>query len=217
MQNPDRNVRREAYLAWASLYEGISQDLDRIYDELVKVRVEMARKLGFDNYTALGYLNNKRMDYTREDVAKFRQQVKRVIVPFCEKIRKEQAKRIGVDKIKYYDESFMFPEGNPNPVGNKDQMIAWAQEMYNEMSKETGSFSTSWWNTTCLTLRLDPGSTWVVTARSCLPSRLLSYSPTSMELPLTWTFLRMKQDIHSNTMYHQGMFLLTASASQPTR
>ncbi len=140
MQNPDRNVRREAYLAWASLYEGISQDLDRIYDELVKVRVEMARKLGFDNYTALGYLNNKRMDYTREDVAKFRQQVKRVIVPFCEKIRKEQAKRIGVDKIKYYDESFMFPEGNPNPVGNKDQMIAWAQEMYNEMSKETGEF-----------------------------------------------------------------------------
>ncbi|NLN03218.1 MAG: M3 family oligoendopeptidase [Clostridiaceae bacterium] len=140
MQNPDRKIRKEAYLAWAGLYEGVSQDLDRIFDELVKVRVEMAKKLGFDNYTALGYLNNKRLDYTREDVEKFRQQVKKVIVPMCKKIRAEQAKRIDVDKIKYYDESFMFPEGNPQPVGNKDQMIAWAQEMYNEMSKETGEF-----------------------------------------------------------------------------
>lgn len=140
MQNPDRNVRREAFLAWARLYEGISGDLDRIFDELVKIRARMAKKLGFDNYTALGYLNNKRLDYTREDVDRFRAQVKKVIVPFCEKIRNEQAKRIGVDKVKYYDEMFMFPEGNPQPVGNKDQMVSWAREMYNEMSDETGEF-----------------------------------------------------------------------------
>lgn len=140
MQSPDRNVRKEAYLAWARLYEGVSEELDRIFDSLISIRVTMAKKFGFDNYTFLGYLDNNRIDYTREDVKSFREQIKKVIVPFCEKVRKAQAERIGVDSIKYYDEMYMFPEGNPKPVGDKDQMVKWAQEMYNEMSKETGEF-----------------------------------------------------------------------------
>lgn len=140
MQNPDRNIRKEAYLAWAKLYEGISEQLDSLYDKLVAQRNEMAKKLGFEKYTELGYLLNHRLDYTPKEVASFREQVKEHIVPFCQKIRETQAKRIGVDSIKYYDEMFVFPSGNPNPVGNKDQMVQWAKEMYHEMSKETGEF-----------------------------------------------------------------------------
>ena len=39
MESPDRSVRRAAFLAWASQYEGVSAKLDEIYDQLLALRV----------------------------------------------------------------------------------------------------------------------------------------------------------------------------------
>ncbi len=46
MESADREERKEAYLAWAKLYEDISEKLDHQYDKLIKVRVRMAKKNG---------------------------------------------------------------------------------------------------------------------------------------------------------------------------
>jgi len=47
MQSTDRAERKEAFEAWAKLYEGIAPTLEEVYDGLVKVRAGMAKKLGF--------------------------------------------------------------------------------------------------------------------------------------------------------------------------
>lgn len=140
MQSTDRDERRDAMIAWGDLYESISGQLDEIYDKLVEVRVRQAKKLGFDSYIDFIYLNRGRYDYTAKDVASFRKQVKDVIVPICSRLRKEQAERLGVEKLRYYDESLMFPEGNAVPHGTKDELVAKAQEMYRRLSPETGEF-----------------------------------------------------------------------------
>lgn len=46
MQSADRDVRREAFQAWAALYEKISPELDEIYDELVHLRHGMGHEAG---------------------------------------------------------------------------------------------------------------------------------------------------------------------------
>ncbi|MEZ4509153.1 MAG: hypothetical protein R2881_05780 [Eubacteriales bacterium] len=79
----------------------------------------MAKKLGLPDYTTLGYLNMHRSDYGPAEVARFREQVRTVIVPAVAKLREEQAKRLGVDKLKYYDETCIFPDGNADPVGGE--------------------------------------------------------------------------------------------------
>ena len=140
MESADRNERREAFLAWAGLYEQNAAKLDELFDKLIAVRVRMARKLHFDNYTSFAYLNRHRIDYTAVDAARFRDQVRRVVVPACMRIRERQAARIGVEKLKYYDETFMFPDGNADPIGNKDEMIQEARAMYRELSPETAEF-----------------------------------------------------------------------------
>ena len=140
MQSTDRQERKEAMMAWGDLYESIADDLDEIYDKLVKLRVTIAKKLGFDSYIDFIYLKRGRFDYTAEDVAKFRKQVKEVVVPVCQKLRDDQAKRLGVDKLHYYDEALMFPEGNAVPQGTKDELVAKAQAMYQDISPETGEF-----------------------------------------------------------------------------
>ena len=140
MEDSDREVRRAAFLAWAKLYEGVSDELDKIYDELIALRVRMAKTLGFPSYTELAYANRGRSDYTQEDVASFRKQVRDIIVPAAQRYREQQAKRIGVDKLRYYDESYMFPDGNADPVGGEDVLIPIGAQMYHELSQETGDF-----------------------------------------------------------------------------
>ena len=63
MESADRGERREAYLAWAKLYEDASGKLDAQFDRLVKIRVGMAKKLRLPGgFTELGYLNMNRAD-----------------------------------------------------------------------------------------------------------------------------------------------------------
>ena len=140
MESCDRAERKEAFEKWAALYESVSDELDALYDKLIEVRLAMAEKLGFKDYTELAYRNMGRLDYTPEHVAKFREQVRTVITPAVSRIREAQAKRLGLDKIKYYDESLVFADGNADPIGGKDYMVNAASEMYGALSPETKEF-----------------------------------------------------------------------------
>jgi len=140
MESSDREERKEAYLAWAKLYEDISQKLDKQFDRLVRLRIRMAKKLNLPDYTTLGYLNMHRADYGPSEVEKFREQVKTIIVPAVSKLREAQAKRLGVDKLKYYDETCVFPDGNADPIGGQDVLVPIAQQMYRDISPETGEY-----------------------------------------------------------------------------
>ena len=140
MESTDRQERREAYHAWAGLYEEISPKLDAQYDELVHLRDGMARKLGFSSYTDLAYLQRRRFDYTQADAARFRAQVKEIITPAVAALREKQRARLGLDKLHYYDEALLFPEGNADPIGDMETLVKKAQNMYREMSPETGEF-----------------------------------------------------------------------------
>ena len=138
--DPDREVRKQAAQKYAEFFEKNDKELGEIFDRLVKIRHEMGENMGFKNFIPLGYMQQGRMDYDEKDVAAFRQQVLEEIVPFCEDLYKAQAKRIGVDKIHYYDEQLIFNGGNAVPVGDRAYLVEQARKMYHDMSRETGEF-----------------------------------------------------------------------------
>ena len=140
MQSTDRQERKEAFEAWAGLYERISPELDAQYTELTGLRDAMARKTGFPTYTEMAYVARDRFDYTQEDAARFRKQVLETITPAVAEIRERQRQRLGVDRLRYYDEGLIFPDGNASPIGTTEELVDKAQRMYREMSPETGEF-----------------------------------------------------------------------------
>lgn len=140
MQSTDRAVRKEAFEAWAKLYEEVSSKLDAIYDEMIKVRCSMAEKLGFKNYVEMAYLERGRYDYTIEDAQNFRKQVREEITPLGVKLFERQKESLKIDHLYYYDEALVYPEGNAVPRGTRDELVAAAQKMYRELSPETGRF-----------------------------------------------------------------------------
>lgn len=140
MQSTDRAERKEAFEAWAKLYEGIAPTLEEVYDGLVKVRSGMAKKLGFKSFIPMGYLRRRRFDYTEKELEVFRKQVREVVVPAAAKLYERQKEALGIDTLYYYDESIASPSGNPVPIGDKEYLVGEAQKMYRELSKESGEF-----------------------------------------------------------------------------
>ena len=140
MQSTDRAERKEAFEAWAKLYEGIAPTLEEVYDGLVKVRAGMAKKLGFKSFIPMGYLRRRRFGYTEKELEVFRKQVREVVVPAAAKLYERQKEALGIDTLYYYDESIASPSGNPVPIGDKEYLVGEAQKMYRELSKESGEF-----------------------------------------------------------------------------
>lgn len=140
MESMDRIVRKEAYEKWSSFFKENEEKFDAIYDKSVKVRNEIALKLGFKNFVELGYLRMGRSDYNKEDVQKFREHVLKYIVPLSNDLRNKQAKRINADDFKYYDIPLTFMTGNPAPKGDKAWIMEKTKKMYEELSPETGEF-----------------------------------------------------------------------------
>lgn len=139
-KNADRAVRKAAFEADAAFYKSHEEELDEIYDSLISVRTEIAKKLGFDSFTQVAYLRLKRNCYDPAMVKVFRDAVKTEIVPLCSKLKEMQKERIGVDVLHYYDLDFKFPEGNPRPIGTAEEILAAGRKMYEEMSPETAEF-----------------------------------------------------------------------------
>lgn len=138
----DRNVRKGAFEARYAFMSEHEPELDRIYDELVKVRASIAAKLGYRSFVELGYDRMGRTDYNAEMVANFRKQVLEHIVPVAGKLKKRQSERLGLDELKYYDEGINFNSGNATPKGDPDWIVANGAKMYKELSPETDEFFT---------------------------------------------------------------------------
>ncbi len=136
----DRHIRKSASEAKWDFYQENSAKVDDIYDQMVKTRHGMATKLGYKNFIEMGYARMLRSDYTPDAVANFRKNILKHIVPVAVELRKRQAKRIGLDKLKYYDENFQFKSGNPKPKGEPEWIVNNAKTMYKELSGETDEF-----------------------------------------------------------------------------
>ncbi|WP_256761857.1 M3 family oligoendopeptidase [Cohnella sp. WQ 127256] len=139
-QSTDREIRKKAIDARSAYFAEHESELDEIFDQLVKLRTEIARKLGYRNFVELGYARLNRSDYKAADVANFREQVKNLIVPVTLKLKERQRKRIGIDSLRYYDDSFSFKSGNAKPKGDPNQIMENGKVMYSELSPETSEF-----------------------------------------------------------------------------
>lgn len=136
----DRNVRKSAAEASTKFFEDNEAEFDRIFDELVKVRTEIAKKLGYKTFTELAYVRMNRLDYTQDMVKKYREQIIEYVLPVVKNIYENQAKRTGIDDLKYYDINFKFKDGNAKPIGTPKQILESGREMYHELSPETSEF-----------------------------------------------------------------------------
>ncbi len=136
----DRAVRKAALETEGRFYDEHQAQLDEIYDQLVKNRTAQGKLMGYDNYLPLGYDRMGRNCYGPAKVAAFREQVVQHWVPLVQQVKQAQAKRLGLEKMYFYDDTMRFPDGNAKPQGTADDILQAGLSMYREMSPETAEF-----------------------------------------------------------------------------
>ncbi len=140
MESTDREVRKAANEAKWKFFSDNEEEFDTLFDELVKLRDRIAKKLGYKNFVQMGYDRMGRTDYNSEMVAKFRKQVEKFIVPIAVKLKQKQQSRLGLESFKYYDQPLDYKSGNAKPHGSPDWIVSCAKNMYSELSPETNEF-----------------------------------------------------------------------------
>ena len=124
LQDPDREVRHAAERARWAAFEERAPRLDALFDELVRLRDGMARALGFASFTELGYRRMRRVDYGPADVARYRAEVERVVVPFAHELVRTSGAAAGMERVYFWDESALGVEKRVAPLGDRDWILA---------------------------------------------------------------------------------------------
>lgn len=156
-ESPDRATRHRAEQARWGFFAAHGEELDAIYDALVKLRHGMARKLGLPDYTPLGYRRLRRVDYGPDDVARYRDQVAAHVVPLVARLLEARRAGNGWDRLCFWDEAIIDPAGNPKPAGDHDFLVAQAQVMFDRMDPRLGDFYRSMLAGGFLDLKNRPG------------------------------------------------------------
>ncbi len=138
LQSDDRNIRKAAYDKRFEILMSLEEKLDDILNQLIKVRQEIAIRLGFNSYSQVGYIKMNRIGYTKEDIKIFRDQVKKYIVPIIGELKEMQRQRLGLDALKYYDNAYLFADGNAKVIGNIDDIINKTSKILNSVCIESG-------------------------------------------------------------------------------
>ncbi len=139
-ESPDRDTRHAAEQARWTFFAANAPRLDELFDQLVRLRHTMARKLGDATYTPLAYRLLRRVDYGPDDVARYRDQVAEHVVPLVARLLERRRQQQGWDRLRFWDEALVDPAGNPGPAGDHDFLLAQAQTMFDRLDPRLGGF-----------------------------------------------------------------------------
>ena len=110
LKDTDRAVRKEVY---DLLHKRKLEDTDKLeqnFDDLIKLRHQIALNAGFKNYRDYKFKEMNRFDYSVQDCLDFHTAIEEHVVPLYKKIQKEKLNKFGFEKFKPYDLS-ADPEG----------------------------------------------------------------------------------------------------------
>lgn len=131
--------RKAAFVSEGNFYAKNAEALHDIFSALVRVRSQMAQKLGFASYVEMGYAEQGRICYGQGEIAGLRRAVLAHMVPLITRLRPRLAALAG-QPITFCDNAHTFKQGNPKPLGTPEDIFCAGGEMYRALSPETDAF-----------------------------------------------------------------------------
>jgi oligoendopeptidase F len=103
LENEDRSIRETVYKKIAERRLADKDALNELYSKLIGLRHQIALNAGFSNYRDYKFAEMGRFDYNPDACFNFHDAVKEAVLPLINDIYTEQAKRLGIDKMRPWD------------------------------------------------------------------------------------------------------------------
>jgi len=140
LEEPDRALRQEAWELVANRRLQEAEKFEEFFDQLVKLREQIARNAGYANYRDYAFRKLGRFDYTPEDCEKFHTAVEAEVMPMVAELQAERQRQLGVETLRPWDLA-VDPLSRPplRPFEQVDQMVSRTQEIFARLDGELGA------------------------------------------------------------------------------
>lgn len=99
----DRPLREGAWRAVAERRLRDRAAFDDIYDQMVRLRHQVARNAGFENYVGYAFKAKHRFDYDPAACRAFHDAAERAIVPLVRRLDEQRRRKLNVDRLRPWD------------------------------------------------------------------------------------------------------------------
>ena len=103
LKNTNRDEREEAYSKISSRRMEDSEKLDKLYDDLIEIRQNIAKNAGFENYRDYMFSAMGRFDYTATDCYQFHDAIQHEIVPIITLFEEKRKEKLDLIEYKPWD------------------------------------------------------------------------------------------------------------------
>jgi oligoendopeptidase F len=110
LMSTDRNKREEVYHKITERRLRDKDILDDLFSKLIKLRHQVAKNAGFNNFRDYMFKALGRFDYTPQDCFNFHEAIQHEVVPLLNKFAEERRHSLGVDVLRPWDKA-VDPEG----------------------------------------------------------------------------------------------------------
>jgi oligoendopeptidase F len=142
LEDTNRALRQEAWELIARRRLQEADKFDDIFEQMLKLREQIAANAGFPNYLLYSFQAKGRFDYTPEDCVKFHDAVETEFMPLVRQLQKERRKRLGLETLRPWDMA-VDPLNRPplRPFEQVGEMVARAQKIFDQIDgKLAGDF-----------------------------------------------------------------------------
>ena len=134
LEEPDRPLRQEAWELVAKRRLQEADKFDEIFDEQIKLRSQIAKNAGFQNYRDYAFRRLGRFDYTPDDCTKFHDAVEKEIVPIAKELQAQRAVQLMLGQLRPWDLA-VDPLNRPplKPFAQIEEMLSRTQNIFNRL------------------------------------------------------------------------------------
>jgi oligoendopeptidase F len=140
LEETDRSLRQEAWELVAERRLADRDVLDNLFDQMLRLRVEIAHEAGFKSYTDYAYRSRERFDYGVADVVRFQEAIERVVVPLARRIQEERRVALELEALRPWDLS-VDPQGRPplRPFQESAALVEGTLAIFTAVDPELGA------------------------------------------------------------------------------
>ena len=146
LESNDREKREKAWKSMVNRWMDNSEDLSEIFDELIKIRHQIALNAGFDTYTDYMFRAMHRFDYSVEDCLTFHDSIEKVCMPIVKDINEKRRVAFGLEKLSPWDvneKTGSGPDVNGErplrPFESVQDMVTKLSQLFHNMSEDLGN------------------------------------------------------------------------------
>ncbi|WP_038813249.1 M3 family oligoendopeptidase [Bacillus anthracis] len=127
LDNLNRAIRKKAWYALCEARSVVKPEVDRIMNELIQLRNEIALNAGFNNYSEYAF-KQKNRDYSIDDCYKLHESIEKYVVPIWKQLGSISKKNLDVKTYRPWDLS---PCNLPKaPFQNAINLLDGVEEMF---------------------------------------------------------------------------------------